>query len=159
MSVLEIDIKREEVLHEVGRLTNYIGKKKNNDDGKYERIGVVDADNTMLSMFFIEGVNAVVYELKNFKATFESKKTESGEVIPGFFSKCNVSDQWNDCLTEYVNKSIFAFLVNYIVYRWLMITWDFDEAKKYDGIANVTLSNIIETMHTSQRNSSAYKHV
>ena len=67
MATLSIEIYKSKVLLEVGRLTNYIGKKKSAEDGKYETVGAIEADDLMLTQFWCEGTDAVANELKEFK--------------------------------------------------------------------------------------------
>lgn len=158
MSVLlKIKVNRSEVLHEVGRLTGYIGKKRDKEDGTYDRIATIKPDDALLSQFFIEGSNTVTSELKPFHASFSSEENnEIGEIVKGYFAECPMSDNWDSSLIEHINSSVFRFLVNYITYRWLMQVMDFNEAVVYDKIAKESLNNIITSLYETTRPSHGY---
>lgn len=153
MSILKVKIIKSDVLLEVGRQTGYIGKKRGNEDGIYEKVAAIAPDDAMLSQFWIEGTNIVVSEMKAFRGSFCTSDNvgEDNATTDGFFAECNMGDNWNATLDEFIEKAIFRFLVNYIVYRWLMLMMKFDDAVAFDKIANEQLSKAIEKMYDKDR--------
>lgn len=158
MSTLKVSIIKSEVLVEVGRQTGYIGKKTDKDDGTYDKVAAIEPDNAMLGQFWNEGTNIVVNEMKSFRGSFCTSDNvgENLATVDGFFAECTMNDNWNTSLEEFVNTSIFRFLVNYIVYRWFMLMMRLDDAMEYDKIANAQLSKAIECMYETKRPSHGY---
>jgi len=143
---LVINISKQDVLFEVGRITNYLGKKSTKE-GAYDNIAAISADDAMLSDFWEDGVDAVVNELKAFKSSY----TTNNDNEEGFYSCSTMSEYWDSSNYARVNSVVKKFLINYIVSRWTIMTMALEMSERYDTIANNAMSQLVEFLYSTKR--------
>ena len=138
--VLNISVSKYEVFEEVGRITEYVGKKSATE-GAYETIATIKSNDTMLERFWSEGCNNISETLKHFLA----KKPENDE---SYTAECRMTNNWNFTLGESINEECKNYLVQYIVAKWMRMV-KADEEQKYFA-DSVSILDSVESMLLSR---------
>lgn len=129
-------IDKQEVLTEIAKTTSYIGAKKEGDDGTaYDRIYTTDEDSEMLERYWQETEDALVTSLHCFVDS--QSETTGGEysITIGF------PENWNTAMQQSLQQDMFAFFVQSILAKWLLLT-NKGEVEAYAALSAGTLANI-----------------
>lgn len=119
--VLNISVSKSEVFDEVGRITEYVGKKAA-VEGAYDTIATIKANDSMLDRFWSEGCD----NLDNTFKHFVLNEPERGDV---YELECIMTNNWNDSLEGGINEDSKNYLIQYIVAKWMRFVKADDEQK------------------------------
>jgi len=134
MIEITFTIDKEKVYEEVAQTTSYTGAKME-DEHAYERIFTTDEDKNMLERFWNECKNTVCNSMK--KVLASESETE------GVFSLAlELSNSFDEALTESMQRSLFSFFVMNITAKWYTFT-NKSEATGYASESATYLDDIM----------------
>lgn len=127
MQILNIEIKKDDVMEEVAKTTAFIGSKKTLEDGKsaYEQVFVKESDKVMLEQYWKNAIGGLCQVwlkwVKEWADTEGDKKYVLTLVMP---------DMYNSANNDAVKKAAFNYMVNWIIAEWCGVA-NKDEVKMY----------------------------
>lgn len=114
MKSVTLNINKQEVYEEVAQTTSYTGAKMD-DENAYERIFTTEGDESMLNRFWNESKNTICNSLKKLLVS----ETETDGV---YILSLEVSNSFDDALTESMQRSLFSYFVMNITAKWYTFT-------------------------------------
>nr|DAV37247.1 MAG TPA: hypothetical protein [Caudoviricetes sp.] len=114
MKSVTLNINKQEVYEEVAQTTSYTGAKMD-DENAYERIFTKEGDESMLNRFWNESKNTICNSLKKLLVS----ETETDGV---YILSLEVSNSFDDALTESMQRSLFSYFVMNITAKWYTFT-------------------------------------
>lgn len=139
---ITLTISKDKVYEEVSRTTSYTGAKMD-DEHAYDRIFTTDEDKSMLERFWNECRNTVCNSMK--------KVLTSESEIDGVFSLAlELSNSFDEALTESMQRSLFSFFVMNITAKWYTFT-NKEEATGYATEAATYLDDIMRKAYFKKR--------
>ena len=114
------------VLKEVRRLTNYVGSRKQGDEGAFQRISATESDAGMLEQFWMAACSSATDVLMHFSRSIENNV--EGDA-PCYEVVMEMSSLYDTALNESVEDSLQNFFVNLMTSKWCKIVSPDDEAK------------------------------
>lgn len=110
MKSVTLRIEKKQVYNEVAQTTSYTGAKME-DEHAYDRIFTTDEDESMLERFWSESKNAICNSLK--KMLVSENETDGIYVL-----QLDVSNSYDEALTESMQRSLFSYFVMNITSKW-----------------------------------------
>lgn len=139
---ITLTVNKEKVYEEVAQTTSYTGAKMD-DEHAYDRIFTTDEDKSMLERFWNECRNTVCNSMK--KALNLESETD------GVFSLAlELSNSFDEALTESMQRSLFSFFVMNITAKWYTFT-NKEEATGYATEAATYLEDILRKAYFKKR--------
>jgi len=139
---ITLTISKDKVYEEVSRTTSYTGAKMD-DEHAYDRIFTTDEDKSMLERFWNECRNTVCNSMK--------KVLTSESETDGVFSLAlELSNSFDEALTESMQRSLFSFFVMNITAKWYTFT-NKEEATGYATEAATYLEDIMRKAYFKKR--------
>ena len=139
---ITLTVKKEKVYEEVAQTTSYTGAKMD-DEHAYDRIFTTDEDKSMLERFWNECRNTVCNSMK--KVLNLESETD------GVFSLAlELSNSFDEALTESMQRSLFSFFVMNITAKWYTFT-NKEEATGYATEAATYLEDIMRKAYFKKR--------
>lgn len=139
---ITLTVNKEKVYEEVAQTTSYIGAKMD-DEHAYDRIFTTDEDKSMLERFWNECRNTVCNSMK--KVLNLESETD------GVFSLAlELSNSFDEALTESMQRSLFSFFVMNITAKWYTFT-NKEEATGYATEAATYLEDIMRKAYFKKR--------
>ena len=114
------------VLKEVRRLTNYVGSRKQGDEGTFERMSATESDEGMLEQFWKAACSAATEKLMHYARDIESGVEGDN---PCYKVVMEMPSLYDTNLNATIEDSLQNFFVNMIASKWYKITSPDDEAK------------------------------
>lgn len=133
---ITLQISKTAVLNEVAQTTAYSGAKMDDDEKAFDRIGVVDEDNTELQRFWDESRAEVAQ-------TFIRMLASEGMNGDNYELKLNVSVSFDDSLLPSMVLGLFSYFVQSITAKWYVFT-NKKEAGAFDERGNTLLQEVKE---------------
>lgn len=142
MIEVTLTIDKEKVYEEVAQTTSYTGAKMD-DEHAYDRIFTTDEDKSMLERFWNECRNTVCNSMK--------KVLTSESETDGVFSLAlELSNSFDEALTDSMQRSLFSFFVMNITAKWYTFT-NKEEATGYATEAATYLEDIMRKAYFKKR--------
>lgn len=139
---ITLTVNKEKVYEEVAQTTSYTGAKMD-DENAYDRIFTTDEDKSMLERFWNECRNTVCNSMK--KVLNLESETD------GVFSLAlELSNSFDEALTESMQRSLFSFFVMNITAKWYTFT-NKEEATGYATEAATYLEDIMRKAYFKKR--------
>lgn len=139
---ITLTVNKEKVYEEVAQTTSYTGAKMD-DEHAYDRIFTTDEDKSMLERFWNECRNTVCNSMK--KVLNLESETD------GVFSLAlELSNSFDEALTESMQRSLFSFFVMNITAKWYTFT-NKEEAMGYATEAATYLEDIMRKAYFKKR--------
>ncbi|GFH84771.1 hypothetical protein [Bacteroides acidifaciens] len=139
---ITLTVNKEKVYEEVAQTTSYTGAKMD-DEHAYDRIFTTDEDKSMLERFWNECRNTVCNSMK--KVLNLESETD------GVFSLAlELSNSFDEALTESMQRSLFSFFVMNITAKWYTFT-NKEEATGYATEAATYLEDIMRKAYFKKR--------
>lgn len=139
---ITLTVSKDKVYEEVSRTTSYTGAKMD-DEHAYDRIFTTDEDRSMLERFWNECRNTVCNSMK--------KVLTSESETDGVFSLAlELSNSFDEALTESMQRSLFSFFVMNITAKWYTFT-NKEEATGYATEAATYLEDIMRKAYFKKR--------
>lgn len=124
-------INKANVFTEVAKTTSFLGIKKSPDGSLYEQIFTTDDDRQMLERFWNESANVLTQLFKSFIVSVSPTTQAHGiDLSANYTVVLSLPSSYDDSLDGSISSSMFSFVVNYIVSKWLKFL-DKDEAALY----------------------------
>ena len=123
-------------MQEVAQTTNYIGAKKDGDEGALERISTVDEDQQELERFWNECRAEVTQSLIG----LQPHDALAGDV---FSLSLEVSQRFNQAQLPSMQTGLFSYFVQSIVAKWCMYA-NKDESVNYAQRAEAIITELKE---------------
>lgn len=142
MIEITLTINKESVYEEVAQTTAYTGAKMD-DEHAYDRIFTTDEDKSMLERFWNESKNTVCNSLKRVLA---SEQESDGD----YSLSLELSNAFDEALTESMQRSLFSFFVMNITAKWYTFA-NKDEAKGYATEAATYMDDILRKAFFKKR--------
>ncbi len=114
MTAVTLKTNKEDVYEEVAKTTSYTGAKMD-DEHSYDRISTTDEDKVMLERFWQESKNIVCNKLK--KMLVSETERDGNYVL-----SLDLSNSFDEALTESMERSLFSFFVMNITAKWYTFT-------------------------------------
>lgn len=133
---ITLQISKTAVLNEVAQTTAYSGAKMDDDEKAFDRIGVVDEDNTELQRFWDESRAEVAKAFIRLLAS-EGMNGDNYEL------KLNVSVSFDNSLLPSMVLGLFSYFVQSITAKWYVFT-NKKEAGAFDERGSALLQEVKE---------------
>lgn len=133
---ITLQISKSAVLQEVAQTTNYTGAKMDDDEKAYDRISVVDEDNSELQRFWDESRAEVA-------KAFIRLLVSEGMNGDNYELKLNVSVSFDDSLQPSMELGLFSYFVQSITAKWYVYT-NKKEAGTFDERGSELLQEVKE---------------
>lgn len=134
MQILNIEIKKDDVMEEVAKTTAFIGAKKTLEDGKsaYEQVFVKESDKVMLEQYWKDAIGGLCQVWQKWvKEWYDTDGDERYALTLG------MPDVYNSANNEAVRKAAFNYMVNWIIMEWCVVA-NKDEVQMYqDKVASI----------------------
>lgn len=114
------------VLKEVRRLTNYVGSRKQGDEGAFQRISATDSDEGMLEQFWKAACSAATEQLMHYARSIENDVDGDN---PCYEVVMEMPSLYDTELNDSIKDSLQNFFINIITSKWYKITSPDDEGK------------------------------
>lgn len=139
---ITLTVNKEKVYEEVAQTTSYTGAKME-DEHAYDRIFTTDEDKSMLERFWNECRNTVCNSMK--------KVLTSESETDGVFSLAlELSNSFDEALTESMQRSLFSFFVMNITAKWYTFT-NKEEATGYATEAATYMEDVMRKAFFKKR--------
>lgn len=135
---ITLEINRDGVLSEIEQRTNYVGDKKVEDEGSYERIRTIDENKPELLMFWDEARTDLVEVMAG---KIVSEGMGSGLDSDKYRLVLKVPDDFNAALQLSMTLNLFFYYVYGIIARWFMQT-NKEECQAYSDISTQHLDKL-----------------
>ena len=142
MIEVNINISKQSVFSDVGRLTHYTGDKKDGDANAFERISTTPTDESMLSQFWQEACEGVTEQLKPFVVAIDTTN--------GYMVSLSLSSSYDTGLTDSVIENIRSCLTLYIVSRWYILS-NREDSERYSLDAANQLSEAMRKIYYKKK--------
>lgn len=142
MIEVNINISKQSVFSDVGRLTHYTGGKKDGDANAFERISTTSTDESMLSQFWQEACEGVTEQLKPFVVAIDTTN--------GYMVSLSLSSSYDTGLTDSVIENIRSCLTLYIVSRWYILS-NREDSERYSLDAANQLSEAMRKIYYKKK--------
>lgn len=123
MKNIQISLNKTEIFNKVSLNSAYTGAKANGENGFYDRVATIEADNTLLSGFWTEMCGIVTEKLRDLILSTESDRET-------FSLTLSLSNAYDDALTPSVNEDISNAFSTGICGRWFRFTYP-DKASEW----------------------------
>lgn len=147
MQILNIEIKKDDVMEEVAKTTGFIGAKKTLEDGKsaYEQVFVKESDKVLLEQYWKNAIGGLCQVwLKWVKEWADTEGDEKYALTLG------LPDLYNPANDEAVRKAAFNYMVNWIIAEWCVVA-NKDEAQVYQEKAAALGAEIKKLLYSKKR--------
>lgn len=143
MTDIQITITLNNVLTEVGRLTNYMGRKKDSGS-EYERISTTESDQAMLSKFWEEACDIVTENAKQFIKSQTLDQTSYVVTI-------TPSASFDTTLDLSLKRNVNSFVVKYVVCKWYKLLTNNEESDSYARESDVQLTEAMSKLYYKKK--------
>lgn len=116
MKILNISIKKAEILEEVALAAAYSGAKTEAAEGFFDRVATIEDDSGILSRFWTLICGRVADKLKNFITASEI----SGDSLS---LTLELSGAYDDTLSPSVKSDLFSAMASGVTAKWFRITF------------------------------------
>lgn len=125
MKILTIIITKDNVFEDVSLASAYTGAKTDDDSGvNFNRIATIDADNNLLSRFWIQACGIVTDKLKSFIMASEINENSIKLTL-------ELSGAYDDSMSPSVEKDVFSAMTAGVTAQWFAITFP-ERTKEWD---------------------------
>ncbi len=134
-----LNISKAAAFNEVSKVTSYIGVKVPTDDGGnlYDHVAVTSDDFPMVEKFWREAIGTLTASMRRFHISSTAPGTGSMmDVSEVFELKVDAPPRFDTSQRDAMEASLFNFFVNYIISRWLPITYKADVEYYQQGSAS-----------------------
>lgn len=138
MKNIEISISKSSIFEDVSLKSEYAGFKSPDKEALYPRVSTIDADENILSGFWLEMCGRISEILKDF-ITVSSISSSSWK-----FSM-EVSGAYDDTFTPSVNNDIQSSLSTGILARWFKFTFP-ERAAEFQQESETLLNRVISKL-------------
>lgn len=143
MAYIHIDITLSGALSEVGRITNYTGRKKNSGS-EYELISTTESDHEMLLKYWEEACDVVTENVRHFI-------TEQTYVQSTYSVTISPSVSFDTTLEDSFKRNIECYVVKYIVSKWYKLLDNNEEYTAYEKEANSHLNEAMRKLYFKKK--------
>lgn len=152
MKNITLTVNKAYVYDEVAKTTAYAGAKMMAEDvAAYERIFTTDEDRLLLERFWVETCNVVTNYLKPFLVTLGAQPVGHGvDLTRNYSAGLELSESFNESLTESINTSLFSFFVSLIVSKWFAVA-NKPEAESYAVGAAAIMDDVMKMIYYRKR--------
>ena len=127
MKNIVFSINKKEVYQEIAQTTSYTGAKMIGDKEAYDRISIIDEDESQLERFLCESCASAVEALKK----FVTKEDQASDI---FTIELELSPSFDDELVKSMQKELFSYFVMSVTSKWYAFT-NKEEAGDYSDAA------------------------
>lgn len=151
MKQVTITIKKKDVMDEVAKATSYTGAKAVGDPKAYDRIFTTDEDRQALERFWCESCGVVTQQLKGFLLGVSGgQPTSNATLVADYVANLEMSEAYDDNLTESITMSLSSYCVNSITAKWYMYT-NKGESEAYMAVAQASLEDAAQKLWYRKR--------
>lgn len=149
MKEVKLDIGKNNVFDEIGKLTAYVGAKNSDEKGlnTYDRVFTTEDDVVLLERYWREGKSELTELLKPFIRNVDGS---GGDVTVDMTERYRVTLQLPDGYPlptiGALNDCLFSFLVNHITAKWFAVT-NKGDAEYYAALANNLLTQATQNLY------------
>lgn len=130
MKTYQLEILQSDVFDSISALTHYTGAKDTADQSAFDRIATIDANDEILSKFWLQASNQLVIMLSQFlgnvyyqkQVTTTSNGTSTTTQVPGIFVTLNMTSNWDPHLLPALTQAASNFMLARITELWYRMT-------------------------------------
>ena len=150
MANYTFDILQSDVFDRISALTHYTGSKKTEDSSAYDRISTIDANDEILSRFWLQAVVQLEIFISPFANNILSEKTIDGSAVAGIFACLNMPSSWDNKLLPALRQASENYLVARISELWFRMT-DKEAVAEQMADASASATEIRILLHSKTR--------
>lgn len=124
MKTYNFELLQSEVFDRISALTHYTGAKDTADSSAFDRIATVDANDEILSKFWMQASNQLVIMLSPFFGNVYYEKGEQSSITKeqGIFATLNMPSTWDGHLLPALTSAASNYMVARITELWYRMT-------------------------------------
>lgn len=153
MKEVILKVNKAQVYDEVAKTTSYAGLKAmtKDDMASYSRMFTTDEDRMMLERFWNETCDMVTDTLKPFLSSVSEVTISHGvELSRDYSITLEMSNSYNERLTESINNSIYSYFVQSITGKWFAFG-DKEEVEPYLKGAAAFLTEALQKLYYKKK--------
>ncbi|MBF1591323.1 MAG: hypothetical protein HXO19_09590 [Prevotella shahii] len=153
MKEVILKVNKAQVYDEVAKTTSYAGLKAmtKDDMASYSRMFTTDEDRMMLERFWNETCDMVTDTLKPFLSSVSEVTISHGvELSRDYSITLEMSNSYDERLTESINNSIYSYFVQSITGKWFAFG-DKEEVEPYLKGAAAFLTEALQKLYYKKK--------
>lgn len=151
MIEISLTVSKTQVYNEVAKTTSYAGQKMVDDESAYSRIFTTDADREMLERYWVEACAGATNLLKPWLVSVGAQPESHGVDLGNDYTvTLQVSDRYDESLTDSVETSLYSYVVNTILAKWFVLS-NKGETEAYATMAVGMMEDVLQKLYYQKK--------